>query len=76
MIDQEISTLVKNAEENAEKILANFRHQLDDIAKELLEKETISGKHMTNIINGIVEEEPDKKISKPKTTRRKSNKEA
>jgi len=76
LIDQEISTLVKNAEENADKILADFRYQLDDITKELLEKETISGKHMTNIINGIVEEEPDKKTSKPKTTRRKSNKEA
>jgi len=76
LIDQEISALVKSAEKNADKILADFRHQLDDIAKELLEKETISGKQMTNIINGIVEEEPDKKNSKPKTTRRKSNKEA
>ena len=76
LIDQEISAFVKNAELCADKILSNFRYQLDDLAKELLEKETISGNEMKNIIEGIVEEEtPDKKTSNSKTTRRQSNKE-
>ena len=76
LIDQEISAFVKNAELCADKILSNFRYQLDDLAKELLEKETISGNEMRNIIEGIVEEEtPDKKTSNSKTTRRQSNKE-
>jgi len=75
LIDQEISAFVKNAELCADKILSNFRYQLDDLAKELLEKETISGNEMRNIIEGIVEEEtPDKKTSNRKTTRRQSNK--
>ena len=76
LIDQEISAFVKNAELSADKILLNFRYQLDNLAKELLEKETISGNEMRNIIEGIVEEEtPDKKTSNSKTTRRQSNKE-
>ena len=76
LIDQEISAFVKNAELCADKILSNFRYQLDDLAKELLEKETISGNEMRNIIEGIVEEKtPDKKTSNSKTTRRQSNKE-
>ena len=76
LIDQEISAFVKNAELCADKILSNFRYQLDDLAKELLEKETISGNEMRNIIEGIVEEKtPDKKTSNSKTTRRRSNKE-
>ena len=50
LIDSEISSLVKNAESEADNILSEFRYQLDDIAKELLEKETISGDRMRGII--------------------------
>ena len=74
LIDKEISKLVKNAESNADKILIKFKNQLDDIANELLNKETISGLEMENIIIN----KDNKKLSNPtKTTsrisRRKKN---
>ena len=75
IIDKEISTFVKNAEKNADKILAKYKHQLDDITKELLEKETISGDEMRSIINGekvSVENNIQKSESK-KSSRRKRN---
>ena len=76
LIDQEISAFVKNAESNADKILLNYKHQLDDIAKVLLEKETISGDEMRNIIEGVAEEEPiAEEPSTPKNSRRQSNQE-
>tara|TARA_B100000941_G_scaffold167624_1_gene119418 strand:- start:19811 stop:21754 length:1944 start_codon:yes stop_codon:yes gene_type:complete len=77
IIDKEISTFVKNAEKNADKILAKYKHQLDDITKELLEKETISGDEMRNIINGEKEKKTIKNnIQEPelkKSSRRKRN---
>ena len=39
LIDSEISSLVKNAEVEADNIFSKFKNQLDDIAKELLDKE-------------------------------------
>jgi cell division protease FtsH len=75
IIDHEISAFVKKAELNADKILSEYRHQLDDIAKVLLEKETISGDEMRDIIDGVVEEKNEEEPSVPKTSRRQSNQE-
>tara|TARA_Y100001970_G_scaffold42776_1_gene53265 strand:- start:47620 stop:49560 length:1941 start_codon:yes stop_codon:yes gene_type:complete len=75
IIDHEISAFVKKAEANADKILSEYRHQLDDIAKVLLEKETISGDEMRDIIDGVVEEKNEEEPSVPKTSRRQSNQE-
>jgi len=77
IIDKEISSFVKNAEKNADRILAKYKHQLDDITKELLEKETISGDEMRNIINGEKEKKSVKNnIKEPelkKSSRRRRN---
>ena len=77
IIDKEISSFVKNAEKNADRILAKYKHQLEDITKELLEKETISGDEMRNIINGKKEKKSVKNnIQEPelkKSSRRKRN---
>ena len=77
IIDKEISSFVKNAEKNADRILAKYKHQLDDITKELLEKETISGDEMRNIISGEKEKKSVKNnIQEPeleKSSRRKRN---
>jgi len=74
LIDQEISTLVKDAESNADKVLLNFKHQLDDIAQVLLDKETISGDEMVDIINGVKKEEKVLEEKPKKVSRRKKNK--
>jgi len=74
LIDSEISNLVKNAELEADNILSKFKYQLDDIAKELLDKETISGDDMRNIIEGKREDSSKLEEKKEKSSRRQSNK--
>tara|TARA_Y100001970_G_scaffold202504_1_gene246530 strand:+ start:26239 stop:28179 length:1941 start_codon:yes stop_codon:yes gene_type:complete len=77
LIDSEISSLVKNAESEADDILSKFRYQLDDIAHELLEKETISGDRMRAIIESDdfrLSSEPINKKSETATSRRRKNK--
>ncbi len=75
LIDQEISNFVKNAELNADKLLSKYRKQLDDISMVLLEKETISGDEMRNIIEGNLEEKIKEDSSTQKKSRRSSNQE-
>jgi len=72
IIDSEITLLVKEAESNADNILKKFKYQLDDIANELLVKETISGDDMRNIINNINNSPNDEEDKE--TSRRRSNK--
>jgi len=74
LIDSEISTLVKNAELEADNILSEFKHQLDDIAAELLDKETISGNDMRSIIHNGKKDNPKSEEKAKKTTRRRANK--
>ncbi len=52
MIDEEICTLVKHAEENSDKILSENIGKLHGIANALLEYESISGDEMKQIIKG------------------------
>ena len=50
LIDEEVTSLVKNAEKTADEILNKYIDQLHAIAKALLEFETISGEEMVKII--------------------------
>ena len=50
-IDREVVELVKKQHEKAEKILSDNREKLDELAKYLYEKETITGEEFINIIN-------------------------
>ena len=77
-IDSEISELVKNAEKNADKILNDNIHELHEISRQLLDKETISGDEMNNAIsnaNNPVELNENLKFDSKKETRirRKDN---
>ena len=59
-IDSEVSTIVKNAEKNAIDILNKNIDSLHNIAKALLDRETISGDDMKVIIkNGSLEDSDD-----------------
>ncbi len=71
LIDEEVTSLVKNAEKTADKIINEYIDQLHAIANALLEFESISGEEMIKIINGekIVKIKPDNE--NPKRTRRR-----
>ena len=75
IIDNEIAKIVKNAEKNADKILLDHKDELILIAKELIDKETISGKDMSDIVkNKNKRDNLENKVdSTPTSSRRKSN---
>ncbi len=50
-IDREVVELVKKQHEKADKILADNRAKLDELAKYLYERETITGEEFMNILN-------------------------
>ena len=50
-IDREVVELVKKQHEKSEKILSDNREKLDELAKYLYEKETITGEEFMNILN-------------------------
>ena len=50
-IDREVVELVKKQHEKAKKILSDNREKLDELAKYLYEKETITGEEFMNILN-------------------------
>ena len=50
-IDREVVELVKKQHEKAEKILSDNRDKLDELAKYLYEKETITGEEFMSILN-------------------------
>ena len=79
LIDDEVAEIVSNAESNALHILNTHISQLHNISKVLLDKETITGKEMADVIeNGIpvIDEQATNDVStnKPKRKRRSSNK--
>ena len=51
-IDRKVVELVKSQHEKALKILTDNREKLDELAKHLYEKETISGEEFMSILNG------------------------
>lgn len=56
-IDRKVVELVKRQHEKASKILADNRSKLDELAKYLYEKETITGEEFMSILNKGGEEE-------------------
>ena len=59
-IDKEVSKIIKNAEEQAEKTLKSKKHLLDKIAHILIEKETIERKEFEELVKEKKEERPAK----------------
>ena len=51
-IDRKVVELVKRQHEKALKILSDNREKLDELAKYLYEKETITGEEFMSILNG------------------------
>ena len=51
-IDRKVVELVKSQHEKALKILSDNREKLDELAKHLYEKETITGEEFMSILNG------------------------
>ena len=56
-IDKQVVALVKQQHEKAAKILAENKDKLDELAKYLYEKETITGEEFMHILNGNKETE-------------------
>ena len=74
ILDKEIIDIVTNAETNATVILNNHLTELHNVAKVLLDKETINGKEMIDIIDNGLPEKVDNDIKEPnKKSRRTSN---
>jgi len=51
VIDQEVSRLLTEAEDRAQRLLADHRVELDAVVAALLEKETISGEELADIVS-------------------------
>ena len=73
IIDEEITSFVKQAEENAEKVLTTHLDELHNLAGTLLEYESISGKEMIQVLKG---EEIIRMAPKPKKKRVRRRKKA
>ena len=73
IIDEEITSFVKEAEENAEKVLTTHLDELHNLAGTLLEYESISGKEMIQVLKG---EEIIRMAPKPKKKRVRRRKKA
>ncbi len=58
-IDNEVSRLVSEAEKKAHDVLSKYRSALDNLAKQLLEKETVSGEELSQLL------EKDTGVTKP-----------
>ena len=56
-VDTEVSRILKECYEEAKKILSDNRYALDEIAKFLIEKETITGKEFMKILSDVREKE-------------------
>ena len=56
-VDQEVAGILKDCYEEAKKILLENRFALDEIAKFLIEKETITGKEFMKIFSEVKEKE-------------------
>ena len=53
IIDQEVSRLLTEAEERASILLGDNRAALDAVIAELLEKETISGEELAEVVSRV-----------------------
>ncbi len=72
LVDNEITSLIKNAEKNATNILKKYLKHLHNVSKVLIERETLDRKQFEDIVkNGI---STKKKETPTKRVRRKSTK--
>ncbi len=73
LVDNEITSLIKNAEKNATNILKKYLKQLHDVSKVLIERETLDRSQFEDIVeNGIsenLEKEPVKKRVRRKSVK-------
>ena len=53
VIDQEVSRLLSEAEDKARRLLSDNRDALDAVISALLEKETISGEELTDVVRRV-----------------------
>jgi cell division protease FtsH len=72
-IDQEIRAIVDRNDRRARDILTNHKEVLENMAQALLDKETIDGDEVENLIKGMSIEEALKPRPKKKTTLKKSD---
>ena len=73
LVDNEITTLIKNAEKNATNILKKYLKQLHDVSKVLIERETLDRTQFEDIVkNGVADKEESKPLKK--RVRRKTTK--
>ena len=74
LVDNEITSLIKNAEKNATNILKKYLKQLHDVSKILIERETLDRTQFEDIVeNGIsenLEKEPVKKRVRRKSVKK------
>ena len=59
LIDQEVKTLVMGGYNKATELLQNNRDILENLSQALLERETLTGKEVNNIIDGKDDSDPD-----------------
>ena len=58
MIDEEVALMMKQAYEKAEQTLQEKREKLELLAKTLIERETMDGKDVEELVTGVKAEEP------------------
>ena len=68
IIDQEVSRLLSEAEERARALLADNRLALDAVVAELLERETMSGDQLSDIVNRAGADPTPQRDNKPSLT--------
>jgi cell division protease FtsH len=65
LIDQEVKTLVMGGYNQATELLENNRDILENLSQSLLERETLSGVEVQNIIDGKDDTDPDSSDGEP-----------
>jgi cell division protease FtsH len=63
LIDEEIRTMIQDMEKKAEETLSGHRKELDILAQELLEKETLSNDEIETLLGPSREQEKERKLS-------------
>ena len=64
-IEEEVRTLIQTGMDDARRIMTESRKEWEAIATGLLEYETLSGKEITDLLNGKPPERPDIDASGP-----------
>jgi cell division protease FtsH len=69
-IDDEVRRIVREAHDRAKEVLTHYRDQLDLVAQQLIELETLDAEQFIGLFEGISEEEPSAPESPPTTSGR------